>query len=125
MSRFDTRFQTYAVPQQNREHGIEDCYLKRGSLRTGTFTVRRRFDRTYEAQGQALGISAKVERQSFYIPVSGMSIDGVDIEPQAKDQIVVNGETWQLHAPEDGTPPAELETGGYDWIVHGKLIPDG
>lgn len=122
-SRFDARFQTYATPQQNREFGT-DAVLRRGNLQTESFIARKHYNRSYEAMGQEVGISVKVERQSWLLPITACVLNGESITPQTTDQLVVDGETWTVHAPDNGTPPAEKHTGGYYWIVHTRIESD-
>lgn len=124
MSRFDERFQTYAVPQQNREHGF-DAVLRRGNLNTESFIARRHYERRHEAMGQEIGLSVKVEQQSWLIPLSACTMSGQTVKPQAGDQLVIGSDVWEVHAPDNGTPPRERHTGGYYWIVHTKIDSNG
>jgi hypothetical protein len=124
MSRFSRRFNRHAVPHQNREHGIE-ARLRRGNLLTEPFVVRRQFGREHEAMGQEINIAVKVERQSWMMPITAGVLNGERIVPQSGDRLEVDGEVWEIHAPDNGTPPTEKQTGGYYWIVHTRLKPNG
>lgn len=124
MSRFSQRFQTHAVPQLNREHG-HDANLRRGRLLTGDLVARKHLERRHEAMGQEIGISVKVERQSWLIPISSCTLNGVAITPQSGDELLVGAEVWEVHAPDDGTPPSEKHRNGYYWVVHTRLSEDG
>jgi len=124
MARFDSRFQTYATPQQNREFGI-DATLRRGNLATDSFILRKLYDRSHEAMGQEIGLSVKVERQTWLVPVSACELNGETITPQSGDTLVVGSEVWEVHAPDNGTPPSQKQTSGYYWIVHTRLRPNG
>lgn len=123
-SRFDARFQTYAIHQQNREFGYE-IRLKRGNLLTDSFIGRKHYERSHEAMGQEIGLSVKVERQSWVVPISAMTLNGESITPQQTDKLIVGSEVWEVHAPDDGTPPTEKQQSGYDFIVHTRLAANG
>lgn len=124
MSRFDDRFNTYAVPQQNREHG-SDATLRRGNLLSSSFIARKQFSREHSAMGQEIDISVKVEQQSWLIPISACTLSGETTVPQASDELLVNSEVWVIHAPDDGTPPVEKHTDGYHYVVHTRIETNG
>ena len=120
-SRFDDRFQAQGVPVHAREHGF-DVTLRRGNLLSPTIRARRAGGRSYEAVGQDIGIVVKTERQTLMMPVASVTLGGAATEPQTGDEVLIGTEVWKLHAPDDSTPPTELATNSYDWMVHVQRI---
>lgn len=120
MSRFDQRFETYAIPQQNREHGY-DVQLRRGNLVSASFIARTHYERRHEELGQDIGLSIATEYQAWLLPIASCVLSSQTVVPQAGDQVLVGSEVWEIHHPDNSTPPAEKH-GEYEWRVHCRLV---
>ena len=118
-SRFDQRFNSYAIPVLNREHGVT-VSLSRGGLTTATFTARRT-TRQYQAMGAEIGLDIKVERRAYLIPLSKVVLNGITVEPRVGDKITEGTEVWELHFPDEGTPAAE-QVNEYEWQCYCKSV---
>lgn len=121
MTRFTERFRRFAAPQQDREHGLPAVFV-RGNLHSEPFVIRRFLGRRHEAMGQEIGVSIKTEMQSWIAPVDVFRISGALVTPQSGDTIEADGETWEIHAPDNATPPVERHQGGSDWVIHTRVV---
>lgn len=122
MSRFDERFETYAVPQQQREHGY-DVTLRRGNLTSATFIARKFYERRHEDLGGEIGVSVRDEFQAWLLPIASCVLANETVIPQLGDCVMDGDETWKVHPPDNSTPAVE-KVGEYDWRVHTRLTPN-
>lgn len=119
MSRFEDRFKTYAVPQQNREHG-HDVTLRRGNLSSATIIARKFYARQFEELGQEINLSVKTEHQAWLLPIASCILSGETVVPQPGDKIVEGTETWVVKHPDNSTPAVE-KFGENDWRIHTRI----
>lgn len=118
-SRFDDRFQNHGSPVVDREFSVSITF-SRGGITTAAFSARRS-QRSHESMGGEIGISVRVERRDFLLPIADVMIDGTEVEPRAGDRITEGSTVWEVHFPDDTTPAAE-KLGEYDWVAHTKLV---
>lgn len=119
-SDFEVAFNTLAAPIMQDYFGVTVC-LARGSFVTAEF-VARRSDREHKALGQEYGLEIEVTMRDFILPASALVIQGDTTEPQTGDRIVEGEEIFEVMPPDDVKPSVELQTGGYEWLVHTKRV---
>lgn len=119
-SRFEQRFQTLAVPRFNRNFGVT-VRLSQGIHVTDEFTARRN-DREYKAIDSGSGIEIRITMRDFILPAASLVIDGYQVEPETGNRIYEGDEIFEIQPPNENTPSAELQAGGYEWLVHTKRI---
>jgi hypothetical protein len=119
-SRFEQRFQRFAVPVLNREFAVTVCFA-RGVYVSEEFTARRN-DREHAAIGAEYGIEVKITMRQFILPVASVAIDGDVVEPRTGDRIMEGTEVFEIQPPDQNKPSVELQAGGYEWIVHTKKV---
>jgi hypothetical protein len=119
-SRFETFFKNHAVPILNRQFGVTVTFI-RGVYVSEEFTARRN-DRTHEAIGAEYGIEIKITMRDFVLPVASLLIDGDAVEPRTGDRIQEGSEIFEIQPPNENTPSVELQTGGFEYIVHTKKV---
>jgi len=119
-SRFETRFAAAAVPQLERQFGVTVIYC-RGNHVSADMTVRRS-DRIYTTIGAEYGIEIKITMRDFILPVATLLIDGDAIEPKTGDRIIEGDEVFEVQPPDEKTPSAELQAGGFQYLVHTKRV---
>jgi hypothetical protein len=120
VSRFEQRFQSYAVPRLEYEFGVA-VRLARGANVSDEFTVRRG-DRDHTAIGAEYGIEIKITMRDFVIPVASSIIDGDAIEPRTGDRILEGDEIFEIQPPDMNKPSVELQPGGFEWVCHTKKV---
>ena len=115
-SRFEQRFHSYAVTNLQREFGVTVTFTRGGDSSDG-FTARRNI-REYESIGNEYGTEISVVLRDYILPAASVVIDSVTIEPRTGDQITEGDEVFEIVASGGGSPAVELQTGGYEWLVH-------
>lgn len=119
-SRFEARFAAAAAPQLQRQFGVAVRFC-RGNYVSAEFTARRN-DREYQVMGAEWGIELSITMRQFTLPVASVAIDGDLIEPRTGDRITEGSEIFEIQPPDDNKPAVELQTGGYEFIVHTKRV---
>jgi hypothetical protein len=119
-SQFESLFQSVAVPNFNREFGVTVRFVQ-GVNVSEEFTARRN-DRTHHAIGAEYGIEVRITMRDFILPVADVVIDGHQVEPRTGNRIVEGDETFEIQPPDENTPSVELQSGGYEWLVHTKRV---
>jgi hypothetical protein len=119
-SRFESRFQTLAVPKLEREFGVL-VRIIRGVNTSAEFTARRA-DREYLSIGAEYGIEIKITMRDFILQVSSSVIDGDSIEPRTGDRIMEGLEIFEIQPIDEKKPSVELQAGGFEWICHTKKV---
>ena len=120
MSRFESTVNSFARPVMNHEFGVS-VTLNRGASVTAAFTARRG-DKVHEAIGQEFGLEVKMTMRDFWLPVESLVLDGDTVEPRTGDRITEGSETFEIQPPDDKKPSVQLQTGGYEYLVHTKRI---
>lgn len=120
VSRFEQRFQDFAVPILEREFGVQ-ITITRGSDVSDEFTARR-CDRVYSAIGAEYGIEIKITMRDFILQVASVVVDGGAIEPRTGDRITEGTEVFEIQPIDQNKPSVELQAGGYEWLVHTKKV---
>ena len=120
VSKFEQRFQSFAVPVLEREFGVTIRFC-RGVYVTEEFTARRN-DRTHAAIGAEYGIEIKITMRDFVLPVVSLLIDGDAIEPRTGDRITEGDEIFEVQPIDANKPSCELQAGGFEWLVHTKKV---
>ena len=95
--------------------------LARGGNVTAPFTARRT-DKIHHAIGQEFGLEVRITMRDFILPVTSLVIDSVTIEPRTGDRITEGSEIFEIQPPDNQKPSVELQTGGYEYLVHTKRI---
>lgn len=119
-SLFEQRFQSRSVPKFQRTFGV-DIRFQRGFNLSAEFTSRRA-DRVYTAIGAEYGMEIKITMRDFLLPVASVVIDGDTLEPRTGDRIIEGEEVFEIQQIDDKQPSVELQTGGYEWLVHTKKV---
>jgi hypothetical protein len=119
-SRFDTRFDSHALPVHNRETGVL-ITLSTGVISTGEFTARREIA-THLVMGQEFGLEVRVSMRDYRIKATDLVVDGATIEPRTGYTITEGAEVFEILPPDDNTPSCERTAGGLEWLVHTKRI---
>lgn len=131
-SKFEQRYNRDAVPVLDREHAVP-VVVAYGAMLTAWMYARRNGPQ-HLAMGQELGLdeaAIKVQERKFILPTSGLLwvVTGETFTPRT-GMNVIEGELidsefkpstrWTMMAPDDSTPPSEIQAGGYEWLVHTK-----
>jgi hypothetical protein len=119
-SLFETRRVQQSNARHNRRFGVS-VTLSRGALVTEPFTARRN-EQTYQALGHEIGIEVSIVMRDFYLPVDGLVLDGVTIEPRTGDWITEGSEVYEISPPDNTKPSIGLLPGGYEYLVHTKRV---
>lgn len=119
-SLFESRFQTRVIPAAERAFGVL-IRFQRGFNLSAEFTSRRA-DRIYEAIGAEYGIEIKITMRDFVLPVASVVIDGDTLEPRTGDRIIEGEEVFEVQPIDANKPSVELQSGGYEWLVHTKKV---
>jgi len=92
--------------------------LKSGPLVTSSFTAT--YDsHEYESIEFETGLNVKIVVRDYYLPASSLVIGGNTIEPAAGMVVVEGSDEFEI-MPLPGRPAAELQPGGWRWVVHTK-----
>ena len=119
-SLFESTFKTRVVPAAERAFGVSIRY-QRGVNLSSAFTCRRA-DRVYTAIGAEYGIEIKITMRDFVLPVASVVIDGDTLEPRTGDRITEGDEVFEIQPIDQNKPSVELQSGGYEWLVHTKKV---
>lgn len=119
-SKFETKFHSFAVPKLQSEFGVT-VRFSRGNYVSAAFTARRN-DREYQVMGAEWGIELSITMRQFILPVASVAIDGDLIEPRTGDRIIEGSEIFEIQPPDDNKPSVELQTGGFEYVVHAKRV---
>ena len=119
-TRFQSRFQTQALPVLEREHSTQ-IQLKNGSDLSIAFGVLSR-TYPYESVGVEIGIPIKVIRRDYYLSVTDCIIDGQSVVPKRGMYIVEDGVSREIVEPNAEIPAVELEPGGFRYLVHTQEV---
>jgi len=118
-SRFESRFQSVAVPQLQREFGVSVTFI-RGIYSSASITARRNDVEHKTIDGNGIPIS--ITMRDFVLPVSSVVIDGDTVEPRTGDRIMEGSEVFEIQPPDENKLSVELQAGGYEWICHTKRV---
>lgn len=119
-SQFETMRQLASTPVLDEHFGVS-VVLSRGGDSTAEFTARRN-DKTHHAIGQEVGIEVRITMRDFILPAASLVIDDVTIEPRTGDRITEGSEVFEIQPPDNSKPSVELQTGGYEYLVHTKRV---
>lgn len=119
-SRFEQRYQARSIPKLNRSFGVL-IRFQRGINLSAEFTARRS-SRNYTAIGAEYGIEIKITMRDFVLPVASVVIDGDTLEPRTGDRITEGDEVFEIQPIDQNKPSVELQSGGYEWLVHTKKV---
>jgi hypothetical protein len=119
-SQFETMRQIASTPVLENHFGVSVVFA-RGADVTEAFTARRN-DKIHHAIGQEFGLEVRITMRDFILPVASLVIDSVTIEPRTGDRITEGSEVFEIQPPDDQKPSVELQTGGYEYLVHTKRI---
>jgi len=116
---FHQTFEARAQLAVERAFGVT-VTLRRGSLTTDSFTAT--FDvQEYDSVEFETGLNIKVISRDFYLPASSIVFGGSTVEPTA-GMVIHEGDAEYEICPIAGRPAAELQPGGYRYLVHTKEI---
>lgn len=115
----ETRFLNRAVPALNRLHGVT-IVLRRDGVDSVPFVARRR-DIEHEAMGQNLGLEIKVTMRDYTIPAS-ITIGTAVITPRAGDQLIDDGDCYQIQPPDSSRPAMMKLPGNLQILCHTRLL---
>lgn len=114
-STFEQRFKSQSIPMLNREFGVSVVLTQSGQS-TDAFTARRN---DWHYQGQRDEIVVDVSMRSYILPVESLLIHGVAVIPRIGDRIVEGNDVFEI-MPTDQDEAVQLQSGGYEYIVHCK-----
>ena len=119
-SLFESTFKTRVVPAAERAFGVL-IRFQRGINLSAEFTARRS-SRNYTAIGAEYGIEIKITMRDFVLPVDSVVIDGDTLDPRTGDRIIEGDEVFEIQPIDQNKPSVELQSGGYEWLVHTKKV---
>jgi len=119
-SRFEQRYQARSIPKLNRSFGVP-IRFQRGINLSAEFTARRS-SRNYTAIGAEYGIEIKITMRDFVLPVDSVVIAGDTLDPRTGDRIIEGDEVFEIQPIDQNKPSVELQSGGYEWLVHTKKV---
>ena len=120
VSRFESRWTRDALPILSREFGTAVIYCRGNHV--SDEIIARRYDRKHKAIGAEYGIEIRITMRAYILTTSTLLIDGDAIEPKTGDRIIEGEEVFEVQPPDEQTPSAELQAGGFEWIVHTKRV---
>jgi hypothetical protein len=116
---FHQRFEARVQPANERAFGVS-VTLRSAGIESAAFTATYD-DQEYESIEHETGLRVKTVCRDWFLPVSSLVIGGETVEPVAGMFIVEGSDEYEI-LPIPGKPPAELQPGGYRWLVHTKRI---
>lgn len=114
-SLFESTWGTRVLPAAQRAFGVSVVLTQSGQS-TDAFTARRN-DWHYQGQGDEIVVD--VSMRSYILPVESLLIHGVAVVPRIGDRIVEGDDVFEI-MPTDQDEAVQLQSGGYEYIVHCK-----
>ena len=119
-SQHESMVDVSGTPLLDWQYGVS-VTLSRGNDSTAAFTARRN-DLVYESVGADFGLQIKVTMRDYLLPTEKVVLNANELEPRVGDRVTEGSEVFEI-APIDETRPAvELQSGGFDWLVHTKKV---
>lgn len=121
-SRFEGTFRDRVIPAAKRAFGVTVRFSQDG--RTSDEFTARRSARTSRVIGANFGGATGVEvtLRDYILPAASLVIGGQQVEPRQGSRVVEGDDVFEINPPDDGTSAIELQPGGYEWVVHTKLV---
>lgn len=122
VSRFEGTFRDRVIPAAERAFGVTVRFSQDG--RTSDEFTARRNELANRVIGADFGIGTGIEvrMRSYILPAASLVIGGNVVSPVKGNRIIEGDEVFEIHPPDDGSRAVELQSGGYEWIVHTKQV---
>lgn len=122
VSRFEGTFRDRVIPAAERAFGVTVRFFQAGQT-SDEFTARRNelANRIIGAD-YGIGTGIEVRMRSYILPAASLVIGGNVVSPVKGNRIIEGDEVFEIHPPDDGSRAVELQSGGYEWIVHTKQV---
>jgi hypothetical protein len=117
---FETSFQERVIPGLERVFGVS-VTLTDGTYTTDAFTARRS-NKTFETEGNEFVLGVSFVMRDFLLPVASCVLDDAAVTPRTGFRITEGSEVFEIQPPDESTPSVELQTGGFDYLVHTKRV---
>ena len=118
-SLFESRFEDVAMPMLETEFSVSVTFQV-GTKSSEAFIAIGN-DREYDSIELETGLPIKLTMRDWLLPVSSLVIAGTTIAPKAGNRITYGDEQFEV-VPVQGKPAAELQEGGYRYLVHSQRI---
>ena len=120
-SRFCDRFETVAMPMLETEFSVTVTFAV-GTRSTDEF-IAIGSNREYDSIELQTGLPIKLVMREWLMPVSSLVIDGSSVVPRSGNRVIVGDEEFEV-VPIAGKPAAELQEGGYRYLVHTQRVSE-
>ncbi|MEL6109654.1 MAG: hypothetical protein AAFU85_26900 [Planctomycetota bacterium] len=125
-SRFDAAFNR-ARSAEERAFGVS-VRLSRGGMFSEVITARYGVIEPGGA-GFGRGVSGKLLRRVWHLPISSTTIQGTPTTPQPGDCLTQidqatgsTGASWEIEAPDESTPAVHTPSGSYDHVCQARQL---
>ena len=119
-SRFESTFRDRVIRAAERAFGVT-VQFQAGVNLSEEFTARRA-DQIYTVTGAEYGVEIQITMRDFILPVASVVVDGDTLEPRTGNRITEGDEVFEIQPIDDKRPAVELQSGGYEWLVHTKKV---
>ena len=120
-SLFGERFETIAMPMIETQFSVSVTFAV-GTKSSDSFLAVGN-DREYDSVELQTGLPIKLVMRDWLLPVSSLVVSGVTVTPRAGNRVIVGDEEFEV-VPVAGKPAAELQEGGYRYLVHSQRVAE-